>query len=223
MIYIFKKLDFIFFLYLLTNVLISLIYHGFFKIVLKAEDLWTGQSIYSDTTVSYNTGDIIIVDFKENLKFNIQLDQSNDKKLNIKLIPDKLLFDYLPDVNDTRTSQKGIKNHNKDQISFQSKIPMKIININNSNITLEGVRQINFNNLNYLIQFRGETQNSFIKNRQVLSTNIANLIIQIQIVEQTNQNLSLENEKIQIDDATKRKILIEYLKKILEEQNFNVP
>lgn len=223
MIYIFKKLDFIFFLYLLTNVLISLIYHGFFKIVLKAEDLWTGQSIYSDTTVSYNTGDIIIVDFKENLKFNIQLDQSNDKKLNIKLIPDKLLFDYLPDVNDTRTSQKGIKNHNKDQISFQSKIPMKIININNSNITLEGVRQINFNNLNYLIQFRGETQNSFIKNRQVLSTNIANLIIQIQIVEQTNQNLSLENEKIQIDDATKRKIFIEYLKKILEEQNFNVP
>lgn len=223
MTYLFKKLDFIFFLYLLTNVLISLIYHGFFKIVLKAEDLWSGQSIYSDTTVSYNIGDIIIVDFKENLKFNIQLDQSNDKKLNIKLIPDKLLFDYLPDVNDTRTSQKGIKNHNKDQISFQSKIPMKIININNSNITLEGIRQINFNNLNYLIQFRGETQNSFIKNRQVLSTNIANLIIQIQIVEQTNQNLSLENEKIQIDDATKRKIFIEYLKKILEEQNFNVP
>ncbi len=223
MTYLLKKLDLIFFLYLIINIIISLLYHGFFKIVLKAEDLWTGQSLYSDTTIAYNLGDIIVVNFQENLKFNIQLDQSNDKKLNIKLVPDKLLFDYLPDVNDTRSSQKGIRNHNKDQISFQSKVPLRIVKIENNNITLEGVRQINFNNLNYLIQFRGETQNSFIKNKQVSSTNIANLIIQIQIVEQTNQNLSLENERIQIDDATKRKIFLEYLKKILEEQNFNVP
>jgi|YNPMSStandDraft_2_1061718.scaffolds.fasta_scaffold24326_2 hypothetical protein len=219
----FKKIDSLIIFYLLINIIVSLYYYGFFSYVLMAEDLWNGVSLYSDSTKNYKTGDIILVNFKESIKFNVDLDNNNDKKLVIKLIPDKLLFDYLPNVDDTRSSQKYHKYKNKDQVGLQTKLPLKITSINNNNITLEGRRQFQFNNQIYVINIRAETVPDYIKNNQIDSSYLANLLIQVETIETPNQNLQLEQDKIQINDETKRKIFLEYLKKILEEQNINVP
>jgi hypothetical protein len=218
-----KKIDNLFIFYLSFNFILSLYYYGFVDFYLSAEDIWNGESLYSDSSKQYNKGDIIIVNFNENLKFDFSIDNTNDKRLVIKLIPDKLLFDYLPNVNDERSSQKYNRFKNKDQFGFKSKIALKIVEINNKNIFLEGRRQFQFNQVNYQIYFRGETVSDYIKNYQVNSENLTDLIIQVQLWELPNQNLQLEEDKIQINDDTKRKIFLEYLKKILEEQNINVP
>jgi hypothetical protein len=218
-----KKIDNLFIFYLSFNFILSLYYYGFVDFYLSAEDIWNGESLYSDSSKQYNKGDIIIVNFNENLKFDFSIDNTNDKRLVIKLIPDKLLFDYLPNVNDERSSQKYNRFKNKDQFGFKSKIVLKIVEINNKNIFLEGRRQFQFNQVNYQIYFRGETVSDYIKNYQVNSENLTDLIIQVQLWELPNQNLQLEEDKIQINDDTKRKIFLEYLKKILEEQNINVP
>jgi len=218
-----KKIDNLFIFYLSFNFILSLYYYGFVDFYLSAEDIWNGESLYSDSSKQYNKGDIIIVNFNENLKFDFSIDNTNDKRLVIKLIPDKLLFDYLPNVNDERSSQKYNRFKNKDQFGFKSKIALKIVEVNNKNIILEGRRQFQFNQVNYQIYFRGETVSDYIKNYQVNSENLTDLIIQVQLWELPNQNLQLEEDKIQINDDTKRKIFLEYLKKILEEQNINVP
>ncbi|GIX40984.1 MAG: hypothetical protein KatS3mg129_0717 [Leptospiraceae bacterium] len=218
-----KKIDNLLFIYLLFNVITSLYYYDLVNINLLAEDLWNNEGLYTDTTKQFLVGDIILVNFKENFKFNIDLDNTKDKKLVIKLIPDKLLFDYLPDVDDNRSSQKYQRFRNKDQISFQSSIALKIIDVKDNRITLEGNKQFQFNNTSYIIYFRGETNPEYIQNYKISSEYLSNLIIQVQSIETSNQNLQLEQDRIQINDETKRKIFLEYLKKILEEQNFNVP
>lgn len=219
-----KKTDLIFFIFFLFNFLFYIKYHNLHKIFLKAEDLWN-DSFYSNKVSQYKIGNIIVMDFKEKVQVQQEVDSTKDKRLVIKLIPDKVLFDYLPDLKDDRSSQSQFRKNQKDRIDLTFKMALKItqINTNENTISLEGFKQFTYNDVQYQIFFQGETNPNFIKNHTISSEYIYNSNFQVSIKELTNQNIQLQDEKIEINDETKRKIFIEYIKKILQEQSINVP
>lgn len=219
-----KKIDLIFFIFFLFNFLFYIKYHNLHKILLKAEDLWN-DSFYSNKVSQYKIGNIIVMDFKEKVQVQQEVDSTKDKRLVIKLIPDKVLFDYLPDLKDDRSSQSQFRKNQKDRIDLTFKMALKIIqiNTNENTISLEGFKQFTYNDVQYQIFFQGETNPNFIKNHTISSEYIYNSNFQVSIKELTNQNIQLQDEKIEINDETKRKIFIEYIKKILQEQSINVP
>ncbi|MCS7206227.1 MAG: flagellar basal body L-ring protein FlgH [Leptospiraceae bacterium] len=219
----FYLIELLFGLFLMLNVSFYFVYHKNSIFFLQAEDLWNGENIYAPNQESYKIGDVILIEFHENLQFHAEFEKGQQKNLSIKLIPDKLLFDFLPDVNDTRSSQKSQNFKKKDQFRFQSKIALKVVNKVGEQLFLEGFRQYQYDQLRYLVGFQAEAHTRFIKNYTIPSNYLSNLVIQVNVVEESNQNLQLEQERIIIDDATKRKIFLEYLRKILEEQNINVP
>ncbi len=218
-----KKIDLLFFIFFLLNFLFYLKYHNLHRFLL-AEDLWN-DSLYTNRVSQYKIGNIIVMDFNEKVQVRHEIDTTKDKRLVIKLIPDKILFDYLPEIKDDRSSQTQLRKNQKDKIDLNFKMALKIIaiNTNENTIRLEGFKQFTYNDVQYQIFFQGETNPNFIKNHTISSEYIYNSNFQIDIKETTNQNLQLQNERIEINDETKRKIFIEYLKKILQEQSINVP
>lgn len=190
---------------------------------LQAEDLWNGISIYSDREDLYKVGDTVIVQFQESVKFDIQLEKNQLKNLKINLVPDKLLFDYLPQVDDRRNSQKNQNFTSKEKVSFHTRLGMKIVNITGEQILLESYRQFRYNNVQYSVSIQGEANIKNVNNYKIDSSHLSSLVIQVSVDEDSNQNLQLEQERIILDEATKRKIFIEYLRHILQEQNINVP
>ncbi len=196
----------------------------FYLTTLKSEDLWIDRNLYGDQLQQLKVGDYIILDFKEKLVVYQQIDSTKDKKYILKLIPDNLLFDYLPDVGDERSSQTSFRVQNKDKIEFNFKLPLKIVSINGDLLQLEGKKELSYNNVSYFLFIRGETNSGFVKMKNLKSENLGNYALEIQIIEaSSNQNLQLEQDKIEINDDTKRKIFIEYLRNILKDQNINVP
>lgn len=221
---IFKKLDLIFFIFLVINILFYIQYYDIYRIILKAEDLWN-ESLYTNKSSKFKVGNIVILNFSEKISIKKEIDSTKDKRLVIQLVPDKILFDYLPEMKDNRSSQLQFRKNQKDKIDLSFKMALKITQVNpeQDSITLEGNRQFSYNDVIYNLYFRGETNPNFIKNHIVNSEHIHNMIFQVDIQETTNQNLQLQEDKIEINDETKRKIFLEYLKKILQDQSINVP
>ncbi|MFN3605311.1 MAG: hypothetical protein ACK4UJ_11440 [Leptonema sp. (in: bacteria)] len=219
-----KKIDSIFLFLFFVNLFIYFEYHRIDKIFLKAEDLWN-DSLYTNKISQLNVGNIIVMNFNESVSIQQEIDSTKDKKLVIKLIPDKVLFDYLPEIKDDRSSQQQFRKNQKDKLNLIFKMALKITQVNpeTNTVLLEGSKQFFYNGVQYRILFRGETNPIFIKNNNISSDYIYNTIFQIDVIETTNQNLQLQNDKIEINEETKRKIFLEYLKKILEEQSINVP
>lgn len=220
----FKKLDLLFVIFLILNILFYIGYYDIYKIILKAEDLWN-ESLYTNKSSKFKVGNIVILNFSEKITIKQEIDSTKDKKLVLQLVPDKILFDYLPEMKDNRSSQLQFRKNQKDKIDLSFKMALKIIQINpdQDSVILEGNRQFSYNDIRYNLYFRGETNPAFIKNYVVNSEHIHNMIFQVDIQETTNQNLQLKEDKIEINDETKRKIFLEYLKKVLQDQSINVP
>lgn len=200
--------------------------------ILRAEDLWRDKNPYG-ISIDLQVGEILKLQIREPMIVDYLLEGDTTDEVKIKMVPDKKLFDFMPPVDDTRTitEKKDARIRSRGRLVMDLAVTIQSLDPATGTVTFSGTKLLAYQagTARQAIQVTGKVNAGDIQpGKTIHSSRVADLQVVIQGGPQANRgntqlkppdNTDAENAQpsAEMSDAEKRRMLLEYLNRILGE------
>ena len=192
------------------------------SIPLYAETIWKDKNIYTAGD-SIKVGDVVTVAITDVSQMRFTLTLANNDGFTVTSNPDGTLTPFLPQVN----ANKRVTKNNSTNLQQRGNIVLHIAatiqqRLDNGNFRIAGTKTFSFSGVTTVFSVAGIISPSAIKGGSVYSSDIANLVLQIQGIKEgvkiTREPLKEgESASSALTEQEKQEIIIQYLQRILSE------
>ncbi len=187
-----------------------------------ADTIWKDKNIYTAQD-TIKVGDIFTVAITDISQMRFTLTLANNDAFTVTSTPDGTITPFLPPVN---ANKKATKN-NSTNLQHRGNITLHIAatvvqRLENGNFRITGTKTFSFSGVTTVFNVTGIVNPASIKGGTINSTDIANLVLQIQGVKEgvqiTRPPLKEgETASAALTEQEKQQIIIQYLQRILGE------
>lgn len=200
---------------------------------LNAEDLWQDKNPYG-ISIELREGEILKLQIREPMVVDYLLEGDLMDEVQIKMVPDSKLFEFLPPADDTRTitEKKDARIRSRGRLVMDLAVTIQGIDQNTGTVTFSGTKLLAYQQgtARQAVQVTGRVNaGDIMPGKTIHSSRVADL----QVVIQGGPDASRDNIQMkqnpgenpgdpaqpsaELSDAEKQQILLEYLNRILGE------
>ncbi|MCB1170084.1 MAG: flagellar basal body L-ring protein FlgH [Leptospiraceae bacterium] len=200
--------------------------------LLRAEDLWKDKNPYG-ISIELQQGEILKLQIREPMVVDYLLEGDTTDEVQIKMVPDSKLFEFLPPADDTRTitEKKDARIRSRARLVMDLAVTIQSIDTNTGTVTFSGTKVLAYQSgtAAQQIQVSGRVNaGDIMPGKTIHSSRVADL----QVIIQGGPSAQRENVQLQpqpdrsegdsepstsLSDAEKQRLLLEYLNRILGE------
>ncbi|MCB1138006.1 MAG: flagellar basal body L-ring protein FlgH [Leptospiraceae bacterium] len=200
--------------------------------ILRAEDLWQDKNPYG-ISIELQQGEILKLQIREPMVVDYLLEGDTTDEVQIKMVPDSKLFEFLPPADDTRTitEKKDARIRSRARLVMDLAVTIQSIDANTGTVIFSGTKVLAYQSgtAAQQIQVSGRVNaGDIMPGKTIHSSRVANLQVLIQggpSAQRENVQLQPQPETAEGDsqpstnlsDAEKQRLLLEYLNRILGE------
>ncbi len=187
-----------------------------------ADTIWKDKNIYTAQD-TIKVGDIFTVAITDISQMRFTLTLANNDSFTVTSTPDGNITPFLPQVN---ANKKATKN-NSTNLQHRGNITLHIAatvqqRLENGNFRISGTKTFSFSGVTTVFNVTGIVNPAGIKGGTINSSDIANLVLQIQGVKEGVQIIRQplkegETASPALTEQEKQQIIIQYLQRILGE------
>jgi flagellar L-ring protein precursor FlgH len=187
-----------------------------------ADTIWKDKNIYTAQD-TIKVGDIFTVAITDISQMRFTLTLANNDAFTVTSTPDGNITPFLPPVN---ANKKATKNNNTN-LQHRGNIALHIAatvqqRLENGNFRIAGTKTFSFSGVTTVFTVSGIVNPAAIKGGTINSSDIANLVLQIQGVKEGVQIIRPplkegETASPALTEQEKQQIIIQYLQRILGE------
>lgn len=200
---------------------------------LNAEDLWEDKNPYG-ISIELREGEILKLQIREPMVVDYLLEGDLMDEVQIKMVPDSKLFEFLPPADDTRTitEKKDARIRSRGRLVMDLAVTIQNIDQNTGTVTFSGTKLLAYQQgtARQAVQVTGRINaGDIMPGKTVHSSRVADLQVVIQGgPDAQRDNIPMKQNpgenpgdppqpSAELSDAEKQRILLEYLNRILGE------
>lgn len=202
--------------------------------ILNAEDLWRDKNPYG-ISIELREGEILKLQIREPMVVDYLLEGDTMDEVQIKMVPDSDLFKFLPPADDTRTitTQKDARIRSRGRLVMDLAVTIQSIDRATGTVTFSGTKVLGYQQgtARQAVQVTGRVNaGDIMPGKTIHSSRVADLQVLVQGGPSAQrENVQLQDEPeddtpgdqaqpgAEISDGEKRRLLLEYLNRILGE------
>ncbi|MBR31013.1 MAG: hypothetical protein CMN77_06840 [Spirochaetaceae bacterium] len=201
--------------------------------LLSAEDLWQDKNPYG-ISIELREGEILKLQIREPMVVDYLLEGDLTDEVQIKMVPDSKLFEFLPPADDTRTitEKKDARIRSRGRLVMDLAVTIQSIDQNTGTVTFSGTKLLAYQQgtARQAVQVTGRINaGDIMPGKTVHSSRVADLQVVIQGgPDAQRDNIQMKQNpgenpgdppqpSAELSDAEKQRILLEYLNRILGE------